>query len=89
MNWLAGTPTLVRLALRRERGIAPWWMLLLVALALVMVAYIRRNMGAPELLATYVEVINRNSFFRRSAAGSWCPTWATWRPGAAAASCTC
>ncbi|MBM7784698.1 ABC transporter permease [Tenggerimyces flavus] len=58
------TARLMRLALRRERTIAPWWLLLLVTGALSMIAYIKRNMGTPELLNTYVEMINHNSFFR-------------------------
>ncbi|MCP3804772.1 ABC transporter permease [Allokutzneria sp. A3M-2-11 16] len=65
-----GTAPLFRLALRRERGIAPWWILLLTTLAVVLVAYIERNMGTPELKATYVEILNRNAFFRALGGGT-------------------
>lgn len=58
------TGRLILLAMRRERTIAPWWLLLLVTGALSMIAYIKRNMGTPELLHTYAEMINHNAFFR-------------------------
>ncbi|MEU8396652.1 polyketide antibiotic transporter [Nonomuraea sp. NPDC048892] len=79
-----GLAALVRLALRRERGIAPWWILALVALALVMVEYIQTNMATPELKATYVEVIGRNAFLRGLGGGTVEPrleVLATWRSG--------
>lgn len=69
MTGIAGTGLMVRLTLRRERRIAPWWILVLTALALVMVSYIERNMGTPKLLAQYVSVINDNSFFRALGGG--------------------
>ncbi|WP_158895810.1 ABC transporter permease [Amycolatopsis anabasis] len=84
MNGLAGTPRLVRLALRRERGIAPWWLLLLVTMALVLVSYINRAMPTPERMAEYAEVINRNSFFRALGGAFVIPDlgyMAAWRSG--------
>lgn len=69
MTGFAGTGTMLRLTLRRERGIAPWWILALVSLALIMVSYIERNMGSTKLLAQYVSVINDNSFFRSLGGG--------------------
>jgi ABC-2 type transport system permease protein len=84
MNTLAGTRRLVRLALRRERTIAPWWILLLVTMAQVMVAYINRNMSTPELMATYAEMINRNAFFQALGGGTVVPDlafMASWRSG--------
>ncbi|RKT88901.1 ABC-2 type transport system permease protein [Saccharopolyspora antimicrobica] len=80
----AGAPVLVRLALRRERGIAPWWILLLVVLALVLVSYITRAMPTPERMAEYAELINRNSFFRALGGGFVVPDLgylAAWRSG--------
>lgn len=55
---------MIRLAIRRERSYAPWWLLLLVVGSLTMVAYIRRNMPTPELMNAYVDTINHNAFFR-------------------------
>ncbi|MFC3997379.1 ABC transporter permease [Nocardiopsis sediminis] len=84
MNGLAGTPLLLRLGLRRERVIAPWWILLLVTMALVMVAYVERNMGTFELKATYTEMINRNAFFRALGGGTVEPdlgVLSSWRSG--------
>jgi ABC-2 type transport system permease protein len=84
MNRFAGTPRLVRLALRRERSIAPWWILLLVTMALVMVAYINRNMGTYELKVTYTEMIGRNAFFRALGGGTVEPdlgVLSSWRSG--------
>ncbi|MDA3642634.1 ABC transporter permease [Saccharopolyspora indica] len=80
----AGTASLVRLALRRERTIAPWWIALLIALALVLVSYIERAMPTPELMAEYVELINRNNFFRALGGGfviSDLGYLAAWRSG--------
>ncbi|SHF82781.1 ABC transporter permease [Streptoalloteichus hindustanus] len=84
MNGLAGTGRLARLALRRERAIAPWWFLLLVCLALVMVAYVNRNMGTPELKAAYTQVISRNAFFQGLGGGTVEPdlgVLSRWRSG--------
>jgi ABC-2 type transport system permease protein len=84
MNALTGTGHLVRLALRRERTIAPWWILLIVSLALVMVAYVNRNMGTYELKLAYVDLIRRNAFFQGLGGGFAEPrleVLATWRSG--------
>ncbi|MEV4108597.1 polyketide antibiotic transporter [Nonomuraea sp. NPDC049695] len=81
---LAGTGHLVRLALRRERGIAPWWILLIVTLALVMVSYVTRAMGTYELKVNYTELIARTSFLRALGGGVVEPrleVLATWRSG--------
>ncbi|MGW2223330.1 ABC transporter permease, partial [Nonomuraea sp. NPDC001684] len=81
---MSGTWTLVRLALRRERAIAPWWLLLLVALSLAMVGYINRNMGTYELKLAYTEVVRRYAFFRALGGGVVEPrleVLATWRSG--------
>ncbi|MFI7634276.1 ABC transporter permease [Nonomuraea sp. NPDC049400] len=81
---LAGTGHLVRLALRRERGIAPWWILLIVTLALVMVSYVNRNMGTYELKVTYTELATSNVFLRALGGGLPEPrleVLATWRSG--------
>ncbi|MEU6780814.1 polyketide antibiotic transporter [Nonomuraea angiospora] len=81
---LAGTGHLVRLALRRERGIAPWWILLIVALALALVSYVNRAMGTYELKLTYVELAARNVFLRALGGGLIEPRLeviATWRSG--------
>ena len=48
MNALTGTGPLARLALRRERAIAPWWILLIVSLALVMVDVRQQEHGHPR-----------------------------------------
>lgn len=75
---------LARLALRRERVIAPWWFLLLVVGASSMVAYIQRNMGTPELMRAYVEMINHNAFFRALGGAYVIPDlgyMAAWRSG--------
>ncbi|NUP83005.1 MAG: polyketide antibiotic transporter [Nonomuraea sp.] len=80
----AGTALLTRLALRRERGIAPWWILLTATMGLVMVAYIDRNMGTYELKLAYTEVIHRNAFFQGLGGGFVEPrteVLATWRSG--------
>lgn len=69
MNVLAGTRRLARLAFRRERTIAPWWLLAVVGLGLAMVSYIDRNMPTPSVLATYAETINDNAFFRALGGG--------------------
>ncbi|MFI6926710.1 ABC transporter permease [Nonomuraea spiralis] len=79
-----GTGVLVRLALRRERAVAPWWLLLLVALALAMVAYINRNMATYELKLAYTEVVRRYAFFQALGGGYVEPrleVLATWRSG--------
>ncbi|NJP89977.1 polyketide antibiotic transporter [Nonomuraea sp. FMUSA5-5] len=84
MNATLGTGTLARLALRRERGTAPWWILLIVSLSLVMVAYINRNMGTYELKLTYLKVIAGNPFLRAIGGGVVEPrldVLATWRSG--------
>jgi ABC-2 type transport system permease protein len=84
MSAFAGTGHLVRLALRRERGIAPWWILLIVSLALVMVSYVERAMGTPELKATYINLISTNAFLRALGGGIPEPrleVLATWRSG--------
>ncbi|WP_433509682.1 ABC transporter permease [Nonomuraea sp. CA-143628] len=84
MNALTGTARSVRLALRRERSIAPWWIILLVALALAMVSYINRNMPTPEVMTTYTTMINRNSFFRALGGGFVVPDLGymqAWRSG--------
>lgn len=78
------TGRLVRLALRRERAIAPWWILLVIGGALGMVAYIQRNMGTPVLMAAYVDMINHNAFFRALGGGYVIPDlayMAAWRSG--------
>ncbi|KAA5834989.1 polyketide antibiotic transporter [Saccharopolyspora hirsuta] len=80
----AGTVSLVRLALRRERTIAPWWIVLLIALALVLVSYIERAMPSPERMAEYADLINRNNFFRALGGGFVVPDLgylAAWRSG--------
>jgi ABC-2 type transport system permease protein len=84
MNPLTGTGHLVRLALRRERTIAPWWILLIVTLALSMVAYINRNMATYALKITYIDLIRSNAFLRGLGGGSAEPrleVLATWRSG--------
>ncbi|MGW2159263.1 ABC transporter permease [Nonomuraea sp. NPDC001699] len=81
---MSGTGTLVRLALRRERAVAPWWFLLLVALSLAMVGYINRNMGTYELKLAYTDVVRRYAFFRALGGGVVEPrleVLATWRSG--------
>lgn len=70
MSILAGTSALVRFAFRRERSVAPWWILAIVGLGLVMVSYIDRNMPTPEAMATYVDMINKNVFFRSLGGGT-------------------
>ncbi|MCT2584475.1 ABC transporter permease [Actinophytocola gossypii] len=70
MNVLAGTRLLTRLAVRRERTTAPWWIVAVVGLGLTMVAYIDRNMPTPGVLATYAETINANVFFRALGGGT-------------------
>ncbi|WP_086821673.1 ABC transporter permease [Allokutzneria sp. NRRL B-24872] len=78
------TARLIRLALRRERGSAPWWILLSAVMAVVLVSYINRNMGTPELKATYVEILNRNAFFRALGGGTVVPdigALSSWRSG--------
>lgn len=84
MNAIKGTRPLLRLALRRERTIAPWWILLLAAMSLIMVGYIERAMGTPELMAEYTSMINRNSFFRALGGAFTVPDlgyMAAWRSG--------
>ncbi|MEV4833713.1 polyketide antibiotic transporter [Nonomuraea sp. NPDC049486] len=84
MNALTGAGHLVHLALRRERAIAPWWILLVVSLGLVMVAYINRNMGTYELKLAYVDLVRRNAFFQGLGGGFAEPrleVLATWRSG--------
>ncbi|MCO1575545.1 hypothetical protein M8C13_07205 [Crossiella sp. SN42] len=81
MNGVAG---LVRLALRRERSIAPWWILLLVTGALLLVAYIERHMPTPELKSVYAEMIGRNAFFQALGGGTVVPdlgVMSSWRSG--------
>jgi ABC-2 type transport system permease protein len=75
---------LVRLALRRERTIAPWWLLLLVTSALSMIAYINRNMPTLDLMNAYVTTINHNAFFRALGGAYVIPDlgyMAAWRSG--------
>ncbi|RZQ64581.1 ABC transporter permease [Amycolatopsis suaedae] len=64
MSALTGTRRLGRLAVRRERFIAPCWILLLGAMTVIMASYVERWMSTPELLARYTTMINENSFFR-------------------------
>ncbi|MEV1171951.1 polyketide antibiotic transporter [Nonomuraea sp. NPDC049784] len=81
---LAGTGQLIRLALRRERGIAPWWILLIVTMALAMVSYVNRNMGTYELKVNYTDLVTRNAFLRALGGGLVEPrleVLATWRSG--------
>ncbi|MFD2415661.1 ABC transporter permease [Amycolatopsis pigmentata] len=84
MNATTGTGRLVKLALRREKTLAPWWILLLCTMALVMVGYIERTMPTPEAMAAYVELINRSAFLR-SLGGSFVVPglgfMASWRSG--------
>ncbi|QIS14138.1 ABC transporter permease [Nocardia arthritidis] len=80
----AGTPILLRVALRREGRIAPWWILLIAGGALVMIGYINRNMGTAELKLTYTTMINHNAFFRALGGGTVepdLPMLAAWRSG--------
>ncbi|UBU15784.1 ABC transporter permease [Nonomuraea gerenzanensis] len=82
MTATLGTGTLARLALRREAGLAPWWILLIVAMALAMVAYVNRAMGTYELKLTYLEVIDRSPFLHAIGGGVVEPrleVLATWR----------
>ncbi|WP_163509101.1 ABC transporter permease [Fodinicola acaciae] len=75
---------LIRLALRRERVFAPWWLLLLVVGALTMIAYIKRNMPTAELMHAYVTMINHNAFFRALGGDYVIPDlgyMAAWRSG--------
>ncbi|SEF71423.1 ABC-2 type transport system permease protein [Nonomuraea solani] len=84
MGTLPGTGVLARLALRRERFIAPWWILLIVTMALVMVSYINRNMATYELKVNYTEVIGGNAFLGALGGGLVEPrleVLATWRSG--------
>lgn len=70
MSAPVGTSRLARLAFRRERSIGPWWIVAIVGLGLIMVAYIDRNMPTPEAMATYVDMINKNTFFRSLGGGT-------------------
>ncbi|WP_433868540.1 ABC transporter permease [Saccharopolyspora sp. CA-218241] len=70
MNVPTGTWRLARLAVRRERNIAPWCILAVICLGLTMVSYIDRNMATPSVMATYVETINDNAFFRALGGGT-------------------
>jgi ABC-2 type transport system permease protein len=84
VNATAGTGRLARLALRREKTLAPWWILLLCTMALVMVGYIKRNMPTPEAMATYIELINNNVFLRSLGGSFVVPDvgfMASWRSG--------
>ncbi|MEV4173527.1 polyketide antibiotic transporter [Nonomuraea sp. NPDC049709] len=84
MSAFPGTAALARLALRRERAIAPWWLLLIVALALVMVSYINTNMGTYQLKLSYLEVIDASPFLHALGGGVVEPrleVLATWRSG--------
>ncbi|MEV0995744.1 polyketide antibiotic transporter [Nonomuraea sp. NPDC050202] len=84
MNAAPGTGTLARLALRRERGIAPWWILLVVAMALTMVAYINRAMATYQDKLAYLDVIDRSAFLHALGGGVVEPrleVLATWRSG--------
>ncbi len=84
MNTFTGTGHLVRLALRRERAIAPWWILLIVSMSLVMVAYINRYMATQELKLTYLGIITRTPFLHAIGGGQVEPrleVLATWRSG--------
>ncbi|MFD9949909.1 ABC transporter permease [Nonomuraea sp. NPDC059023] len=84
MSALTGTGRLTRLALRRERVIAPWWVLLIVALALIMVNYITTRMGTYALKVEYTETISRNAFLYALGGGTVEPrleVLATWRSG--------
>ncbi|MFC7588586.1 ABC transporter permease [Nonomuraea antimicrobica] len=79
-----GAGVLARLALRRERAIAPWWILTIVALALVMVSYIRTNMATYELKLAYLQVIDASAFLHALGGGVVEPrleVLATWRSG--------
>lgn len=81
---MTGTGALARLALRRERAIAPWWILLIVSLGLVMVSYINRNMGTYALKVAYLDIIRENAFLRGLGGGDVEPrleVLATWRSG--------
>ncbi|MEW9552532.1 ABC transporter permease [Nonomuraea sp. NPDC050783] len=84
MSALTGTGHLARLALRRERAIAPWWILLTVSLALTMVAYVNKNMGTYELKLAYLDIIRDNAFLQGLGGRSVEPrleVLATWRSG--------
>ncbi|MFI7611749.1 ABC transporter permease [Nonomuraea terrae] len=84
MTSFTGAGHLARLALRRERAIAPWWILLIATLALTMVAYINRNMGTYELKLAYIEIIRSNAFLQGLGGGFAEPrleVLATWRSG--------
>ncbi|GII94045.1 ABC transporter permease [Sinosporangium siamense] len=85
MSPLTGTGRLIRLALRRERAIAPWWILLIVALALTMVNYINTNMATYELKLAYtVDIIPGSPFLQGLGGRSVEPrleVLATWRSG--------
>ncbi|MCK2218552.1 polyketide antibiotic transporter [Actinomadura sp. ATCC 31491] len=81
MTGLAG---LARLAARRERAVAPWWVLLIVALGLAMVGYINRNMGTYELKLAYLGIIRDNAFLQGLGGREVEPrleVLATWRSG--------
>lgn len=82
MNALAGTGQLIRLGLRRERTIAPWWLLTIAVMPLILVGYIIRSMGSD--LNNYVTLINHNSFFRALGGAYVIPDlgyMAAWRSG--------
>ncbi|NUW43593.1 ABC transporter permease [Nonomuraea rhodomycinica] len=84
MSALAGTGALVRLALRRERAVAPWWILLNVGMTLALISYIERQMPTDAVKATYTAVIAKNTFFQALGGGFVEPrldVLATWRSG--------
>ncbi|MFI6294726.1 ABC transporter permease [Nonomuraea sp. NPDC050790] len=84
MSALSGTGRLTRLALRRERAIAPWWVLLIVTLALIMVNYITTRMGTYALKVEYTQTILRSPFLYALGGGGVEPrldVLATWRSG--------
>ncbi|MEU7001588.1 polyketide antibiotic transporter [Nonomuraea sp. NPDC046570] len=60
---MKGTGTLVRLALRRERLVAPAWILVVVMLATGLISYITTYFPTQQELAVYAETIGRNPIF--------------------------
>nr|WP_055502243.1 hypothetical protein [Nonomuraea pusilla] len=84
MSALAGTGRLTRLALRRERAVAPWWILVIVTLAMAVVSYITRNMGTYEQKVSYTRLIGSDGFLHALGGGTVEPrleVLATWRSG--------
>ncbi|TDD15497.1 ABC transporter permease [Nonomuraea diastatica] len=70
MTAFTGTPRLMRLVMRREWRTGFWWVLAIVSLGMVMVTYIDRNMPTLAVMATYVDMINQNTFFRALGGGT-------------------